>query len=274
MNVKQYNLILAIIHLALGIGFSVYFKKMNDEYPNDAIKGVELSIREHNLEWNSVRETPVWASYTEKSVSIHTVQYLLVGFFFITAIFHAIYYFTNDGLYTQLIQNQNNYLRWIEYSITSTMMLYVIALISGVKDVNVYRSIFIINIAMIYTGQLVEEKLIKGEDWRIPMILGFALLVVEFLIIVFEFQSRMNNVERIAKAVGEGKTIPDWIKYMIWILFLFFSSFGFISLYGAYSNSPYESVEKLYLLFSLLAKATLAGFIAYGTSQRQKSSNS
>jgi hypothetical protein len=272
MNVKQYNLILAIIHLALGIGFSVYFKKINDEYPNDAIKGVELSIRNHNLEWDSVSKTPKWTSYTEKSVSIHTVQYLLVGFFFITAIFHAIYYFTNDGLYNQMIQKQNNYLRWIEYAITSTMMLYVIALISGVKDVNVYRSIFIINIAMIYTGQLVEEKRVKGEDWRIPMILGFALLIVEFLIIVYDFQSRIEDVKKIAGA--EGKTIPDWIKYMIWVLFLFFSSFGFISLYGAYSQSPYESVEKLYLLFSLLAKATLAGFIAYGTSQRQKSSNS
>jgi hypothetical protein len=269
MNVKQYNLILAFIHLILGIGLIVYFKKMNDQYPNDTIKGVELSIRNHRLEWDSNIKTPTWVSKSEQIVSIHIVQYLLVGFFFITAIFHSIYYFTSNGLYSQMIQNQNNYLRWIEYAITSTMMLYVIALISGVKDINIYRSIFIINIAMIYTGQLVEEKLVKGEDWRIPMVLGFGLLIVEFLIIVSDFQSRIDDVKKIAGT--EGKTIPEWIKYMIWILFLFFSSFGFISLYGAYSKSPYEKIEKLYLLFSLLAKATLAGFIAYGTTQRQKS---
>jgi len=271
MNTKQYNLILAIIHLALGIGFSIYFKRVNDLYPNDALKGVELSIRNHNLEWNPVSKTAEWVSKPEQVASITTVQYLLVGFFFITAIFHAIYYFTADGLYSQMIQNQNNYLRWIEYAISSTMMLYVIAFISGVKDVNIYRSIFIINIAMIYTGQLVEEKLIKGEDWRIPMILGFVLLIVEFMIIVSDFQSRIEDVKKIAGT--QGKTIPDWIKYMIWILFIFFSSFGFISLYGAYSQAPYEKIEKLYLIFSLLAKATLAGFIAYGTSQRQQAEN-
>jgi hypothetical protein len=266
---KQYNLILAIIHLLLGIGFSVYFKKINESHPNDSIKGVELSIRNHNLEWDSTSKTARWVSNNKQTASIHTIQYLLVGFFFITAIFHAIYYFTSDGLYKNLVQNQNNYLRWIEYAITSTMMLYIIALISGVKDINVYRSLFIMNVAMIYTGQLVEEKIRKGEDWRIPMVLGFVLLITEFSIIISDYQSRVDDVEQIADS--EGKSFPKWIKYMIWILFLFFSSFGFISLYGAYSQAPYERIERMYLLFSLLAKATLAGFIAYGTSQRQKS---
>ena len=59
---------------------------------------------------------------------------------------------------------------------------------------------------------------------------------------------------------------------MIYTLFLFFSSFGFISLYGAYSGTSYENVEKLYLIFSLAAKATLGFFMAYGTGRRQQAS--
>jgi hypothetical protein len=200
----------------------------------------------------------------------------LVGFFLVTAAFHLIYYTTHDGLYTKMINTGNNYLRWVEYSISSTMMLYIIALISGVKDDNIYKSIFAMNVAMIYTGQVVEEKLQRGENWYAPMFVGFMLLMAEFGVIVRDFQSRISDIKTFSDAnpsLFNGRTIPDWVKYMIWILFIFFASFGFISLYGAYSGVEYERVEELYLLFSLLAKATLAGFIAYGTSRRQQAEN-
>lgn len=278
-KLRQYNAVLALIHLVLGIGFMMYFQRINSLYPNDPLQGVELSIRNHNLELTSNAQNQVsgtWVSRETQIVPITTVQKLLVGFFFVTAAFHLIYYATHDGLYSEMILMGNNYLRWVEYSISSTMMLYIIALISGVKDDNVYKSIFAMNIAMIYTGQVVEEKLQRGENWYAPMVVGFMLLMAEFMIIVRDFQSRFADIKTFADnnpSLTNGRTIPTWITYMVWVLFLFFSSFGFISLYGAYSDMPYEQVESLYLLFSLLAKATLAGFIAYGTSQRQSAEN-
>ena len=280
-TLKQYNAALALIHLVLGIGFMMYFQRINSLYPNDPIQGVELSIRNHNLQLTANQQNQVsgqWVSRQTQIVPITTVQRLLVGFFLVTAAFHLVYYATDtrDGLYTQMIASGNNYLRWVEYSISSTMMLYIIALISGVKDDNVYKSIFAMNVAMIYTGQLVEEKIQRGENWYLPMFMGFMLLMAEFTIIVRDFQSRITDVKTFVDAnpsLTNGRSIPEWIKYMVWVLFLFFSSFGFISLYGAYSGIAYEKVEQLYLIFSLAAKATLAGFIAYGTSQRQSAEN-
>lgn len=277
---RQYNAVLAIIHLVLGIGFMMYFQRINSLYPNDSIQGVELSIRNHHLDLTLNQQNQVssqWVSRLVQNVPIQTVQRLLVGFFLVTAAFHLIYYTTDTGLYGNMIASGNNYLRWVEYAISSTMMLYIIAFISGVKDDNIYKSIFSMNVAMIYTGQVVEEKMQRGENWYTPMAVGFMLLMAEFMIIVRDFQSRINDVKTFTDAnpsVINGRTIPDWIKYMVWILFLFFSSFGFISLYGAYSGMPYENIERLYLLFSLIAKATLAGFIAYGTSRRQTAQNS
>ena len=279
LPLRQYNAILAIIHLVLGIGFMMYFQRINALYPNDSIQGVELSIRNHNLQLTTNQQNQVsgqWVSRPTQIVSIKTVQNLLVGFFMVTAAFHLVYYVTSEGNYSKMIANGNNYLRWIEYSISSTMMLYIIAFISGVKDDNIYKSIFAMNVAMIYTGQLVEEKLQKGENWYAPMVIGFMLLMTEFTVIVRDFQSRISDIKTFTDAnpsLTNGRTIPDWVKYMVWVLFFFFASFGFISLYGAYSGIPYEKVEGLYLLFSLLAKATLAGFIAYGTSRRQTASN-
>jgi Heliorhodopsin len=279
LTLKEYNLGLAILHLILGVGFYLYFGKINRDHPNDALQGVELSTRNHNLTFNvdSLNHVvPKWESTQTSITSVKTVQNLLVGFFFVTAAFHFTYYMTNDGLYKTMIKNGNNYMRWVEYSISSTMMLYIIALVSSVKDVNIYRMIFATNIAMIYTGQIIEEKVREEKDWLPAMVVGFTLLLVEFGVIVCDFRSRMNDLRtastRFPSMFG-GRSIPSWIQYMVWVLFFFFSSFGIISLVGAYSNMRYESVEKIYILFSLLAKATLAGFIGYGTSQRQAAEN-
>lgn len=278
-TLKDYNLGLCILHLVLGIGFAIYFAKVNKDHPNDPLQGVELSTRNHNFtltfDNQDIPQTS-WESKPVKIVSIKVVQNLLVGFFFVTAAFHLVYALTNEGLYRKMISDGNNYLRWIEYSISSTMMLYIIALVSGVKDSNVYRMLFATNIAMVYTGQVIEEKVKEGKDWYPPMMVGFMLLLVEFSIIIKDFRSRMNDIDVSSKLVPSifgGRTIPKWIQYMVFVLFFFFSSFGFISLVGAYSNMKYETVESIYLLFSLLAKATLAGFIGYGTSQRQAAEN-
>ena len=126
---------------------------------------------------------------------------------------------------------------------------------------------------MIYTGQVVEDNIRNGKSWIPPMMVGFMLLIAEFSIIIKDFQDRLNEVSEFTTSypnLSSGRTIPSWLKYMIYVLFAFFSCFGFISLYGAYSGTSYENVEKLYLLFSLAAKATLGFFMAYGLGIRQE----
>jgi hypothetical protein len=68
--------------------------------------------------------------------------------------------------------------------------------------------------------------------------------------------------------------VPQWITYMVIILFLFFSCFGFIALYQSiYPEVQYESIEKMYIILSLLSKATLGGFLAYGITWGQQRFN-
>ena len=275
-KLKTYNLILAIIHFVLALSFKAYFIYLNNKYPNTTVQGVELSVRNHVLNIapdNQGTVVGTWTSKREVEVPIETVQNLLMGFFLVTGAFHLYYYTQHDGNYSKMINNGNNYVRWIEYSISSTMMLYIIAYVSGVKDSHVYKSIFSMNIAMIYTGQVVEENIREGKNWYLPMAVGFMLMIAEFAIIIRDFNQRLDDVNKFTTTypnLTNGRSIPSWLRLMIYVLFLFFSSFGFISLYGAYSGTKYENVEKLYLLFSLLAKATLGAFIAYGTGQRQE----
>ena len=282
-SLRYFNLILFLIHLLLAISFSVYFSSINKKYKNNPVRGIELSIRDHELAITKDQATgefnSKWNSVQKSVVSEKTVQTLIILFFLITAGFHLYYYVTSNGNYANMIKYGNNYVRWIEYSITSTMMLLIIALSSGVKDINVYALIMVTNVAMVAQGQLIEEAVASGRSWVIPMVTGFALLVAEFGVIVNSFVSRIREVDKLLKENPElsrtgQRGVPKWLYYMIFILFAFFSSFGFISLWGAYRGISYDRVEKMYLIFSLAAKATLGVFLAYGLGQRQSQSQS
>jgi hypothetical protein len=186
----------------------------------------------------------------------------------------------DDGYYQTSIKNANNYFRWMEYSITSTLMLYAIALVSGVKDTNIYTMLAFNNIAMIYMGQLVEEKLKDKENpyiWIIPMFISWALLIAEWKVIIDNFRSRINQVTSFINntdsSLTNGITIPSWIQYTVFILAFFFICFGFISLVGAIWGVNYAYIEYAYIIASFVAKATLGIFMAYGLGQRQNASN-
>lgn len=275
MNLKTYNLILFLIHLLLGVSFAVYFNNINKKYTEPA-RGVELSLRDHQVNTYKDQNGDLvtnWESIEKTVVGEKTLQGLIIFFFMITAVFHLYYYITSQGHYANMVASSNNYLRWVEYSISSTVMLLIIALSSGVKDINIYGLIMVTNIAMIAQGQLIEEAVRDGRSWVIPMLTGFALLIGEFAVIVNSFNTRIKEADEFLKKnpdIAQGRGIPKWLYYMIFVLFAFYSSFGFISLWGAYTKTSYEKVEKLYLIFSLAAKATLGGFLAYGLGQRQQ----
>jgi hypothetical protein len=230
--------------------------------------------------------TSTWKSQVTANVDIKVIQGLLVSFFLITGSFHLFYYLGNGNpdvpstwrnAYSRSIQNSNNFYRWIEYSVTATMMLYIIAYTSGVKDTNIYLLLFSTNITMISLGQQVEVAVRDGKPWWVPMITSFILLIMEFVVIIRSFFQRINQVNSFLKnrppyATG-SREIPSWLTYMIFILFFFFACFGFVSVYGAYSKAKYERIEKFYIILSFVAKATLGAFIAYGTSQRQRGMN-
>jgi len=289
---RDLNLAAAILHYILAIGFASYYVYLNNKYPNNAVSGIETSVREHDLSITAVdiSGSPVtsqWVSSTQYIYDVKNIQTLIVGFFIITGTFHLFYFLTNgptgngipdttSNIYTRVIERKNNYFRWIEYSITSTMMLYIIAYSSGVKDVEVYNLLYATNIAMISTGQAVEVAVRDGGDWYTPMATGFLLLIAEFVCIFRALSKRFSEINNFISThpiLSKGIVIPTWLSYLGVIIFILFSSFGFISLWGAYSNVKYESVENLYIIFSFVAKAMLGFFMAYGLSQRQSNQN-
>ena len=285
-TIRELNLTAAIVHYVLAIGFASYFSYINNAYPNKPVQGLQLTSRSHKLSFNINPFSAQWISNQDNSISVTKIQNMLISFFIITGSFHLFYCVTNEPIeepnpyktiYTRALANKNNYFRWIEYSITSTLMLYIIAFTSGVKDTDVYTLLFSTNVSMIATGQMVEEAIRDGKNWQLPMIVGFLLLVFEFSVIARDFWIRLSIVNDFLTSnpnISNGQSIPSWINAMIIVLFLLFSCFGFLSLWGAYNNEQYEVIEKGYLWLSMIAKTVLGIFISYGLGQRQQSNSS
>ena len=59
--------------------------------------------------------------------------------------------------YVRNLQQSRNYGRWIEYSISSSIMIVLIAMITGVSDIAALLAIFGINACMILFGLLMEK---------------------------------------------------------------------------------------------------------------------
>lgn len=286
MSLRKLNLSAAILHYTLAVGFSIFFINANKKYVDDPVMGLEFTMRDHSLELKDENDVTVsnWVSKQTVNVDIKLIQSLLIVFFITTGTFHLMYYFgqkepanlenpTINNFYSNAIQNQNNFYRWIEYGITATIMLYVIAFVSGVKDTNIYILLFGISVTMISLGQTIEVAIRDGKDWKLPMITSFLLLFSAFIVIARSFWTRLSEVNKYLdeKPLDEGKIkelLPTWLNYMIIILFVFYSCFGIISLVGAVKHTQYDKIEKAYIVLSFVSKATLAGFVAYGTGRQ------
>lgn len=124
---------------------------------------------------------------------------------------------------------------------------------------------------MISLGQMVEEKIRAGESPIVPMAASFFLLLSEFFVITRDYVRHVDQFQAYIATNPNIQQIPTWITYMLIILFLFFSSFGFVAVYQSmYPDTDYEFIEKIYIILSLAAKTSLGVFMAYGAAGGQQ----
>lgn len=263
-GLQKYNFVLFIVHVVLAIVFIIYFRKVID--PSKPVSSINLSLYDHVFETDMSDPTGPLKVISEKAadVSETTVGNLIVSFFAITAVFHLFYSLNPNGVYLNAVLRGNNYFRWIEYSITATIMLFIIAILSGVKDIKSYFTLVASGIAMIATGQWFETS--KGMARWLPILIGFILLMGAFLTIWTSFRDRLNDAD------AAGLSVPSWLWATIIILFIFYASFGFVPVAQMiFPGVTSRNAEKIYLTLSLTSKATLGMLVAYGFGQRSQS---
>lgn len=156
------------------------------------------------------------------------------------------------GRYSAGLAAQRNYFRWVEYAISSSVMIVLIAQVTGVSDITALISIFGVNAAMILFGWLQEKYENPGSGGWLPFIFGCIAGAVPWLALLFYVFSIGGPTESAAPAFVYGIVIT---------IFLFFNSFALVQ-WLQYKKvgkwSDYLRGERTYITLSFVAKSALA----------------
>ena len=155
------------------------------------------------------------------------------------------------GWYKRNLLRGRNYGRWIEYSITSSLMIVLIALICGVVDLAALLAIFGVNAAMILFGLLMEKYETAGKPNWLSFIFGcFAGIIPWIIVLIYVWSPGFGD-----------QNPPGFVYGIIASLFVFFNIFA-LNMILQYKKvgrwKDYLYGEKVYIILSLTAKALLA----------------
>jgi hypothetical protein len=145
-----------------------------------------------------------------------------------------------------------NFFRWVEYSISSSVMIVLIALVTGISDITALIAIFGVNASMILFGWLQEKYEEPGNGGWLPFIFGCIAGIVPWLSLLFY----------VFAIGGPGDTkAPAFVYGVVISIFVLFNTFAIVQ-YLQYKKvgkwSQYLRGEKTYITLSLIAKSALA----------------
>jgi len=239
-KLKRYNLVMGLFHalqgaavLALANGFTLpinatYLAGPPGTPPGDPTRLFDLSV--------------AWG---------------VAGFLFLSAFFHLL--IIMPGLwdrYTKGLSESRNNFRWVEYSLSSSLMIVLIAMLTGIYDAAALVAIFGVNASMIFFGA-VQEKYERPGGSLLAFWLGSLAGIVPWLAVAVYLFSP-----------GSAAQPPGFVYGIFFSLFAFFNVFA-LNMWlqyrkvGRWSNYLYG--ESVYVLLSLVAKSLLAWQVFGGT---------
>ncbi len=156
--------------------------------------------------------------------------------------------------YSRNLRRGINYARWWEYSISASLMVVLIAMLTGISDVTALIAIFGANAAMIFFGMVMEIFNRPGAErvnWT-PYLFGCVAGAVPWIAI---------GTALIGAQIESGGNVPNFVFGIFISLFLLFNTFS-INMVLQYKKigkwRDYIYGERAYLVFSLIAKTALA----------------
>lgn len=183
----------------------------------------------------------------------NNVSYTIALFLGLSAFFH---FLVASGKffprYAAGLKQNRNIFRWVEYSLSSSLMIFLIAQLNGISDYAALIAIFGVNLSMILFGWLQEKYTTPGDGQLLPFIFGCIAGIIPWIIILTQLLSPVGPSEA---------TAPGFVYGIVISLFIFFNCFALVQYKqyrakGKWAN--YIRGEKAYIVLSLLAKSILA----------------
>lgn len=149
-----------------------------------------------------------------------------------------------------------NRFRWVEYSLSATLMVLLICFYNGITGIEALVPVIGANVAMILFGWIQESMSPPGRTTTtiMPFWFGCVAGAAPWVVIVINL-------------VGSA-TVPGSVYGIVISLFVFFNSFALNQWLQYRGIGPWRSYafgEKTYLVLSLVAKSLLAWRIFAGS---------
>lgn len=250
-RLRIFNVVMGVLHLASG---SAMVALSND-----------FTLPVSTFALNGPPGTPLSQGVTNLVFDV-PLGIVTASFLFLSALFHFIIASPwGFPRYIDELSKGRNRFRWVEYSLSSTLMIILISLVLGISDIAALIGLGIANVSMILFGWLMEMsnnglmhgmfgRSARGERaWWTPFWFGCIAGVGPWLAAAVYL---IVNV-----GINDGQGPPGFVYGIIVSLFVFFNSFAVNQLLqykqvGRWQN--YLTGERTYIVLSLVAKSLLA----------------
>lgn len=181
-------------------------------------------------------------------------------FLFLSSLFHLIVSAPRmfERYRAGLAQTHNTF-RWVEYSLSSSLMIVIIALLLGIADIAALVAIFGVNASMILFGWLQEKYHQPGDGGWLPFVFGCLAGVVPWIAVLLYV---------LAPGSTSNVSAPGFVYAIIVSLFLLFNVFAVVQVLQYKPVGKFRDYlvgERLYIILSFVAKSALAWQIFAGT---------
>lgn len=240
-RLRVYNVVAGSAHLLQAIGFAVVLGMLSTQ--------VLFAVTADYLAGPpGVPIPPERVTLFEVNIGVGVVAFLGLS-----ALFHFLisspWFFAR---YKNGLLANRNYFRWVEYSLSSSIMIWLILAINGVTDIAALFSIFAVNAAMILFGAVQEKYEQPGSGGLLPFIFGSMVGIVPWVLILIYFV-RPGSASDVAA--------PTFVVFIVISLFVFFNTFA-VNQWLQYKQvgrwKSYLHGERTYITLSLVAKTALA----------------
>jgi len=186
----------------------------------------------------------------------------VAAFLLISAVAHG--YLATIGFerYARDLRNGMNPVRFYEYALSSSLMIVLIGMLTGLWDLGAILLIFTLNATMNLFGIMMEKHNFhtKRVDWT-AFVYGCVAGIVPWIVVFLYFYGAVNS--------GSGDQGPPAFVYVIIpTLFVFFNIFAVNMVLQYAKVGPWRDYvfgERVYIILSLAAKSLLCWMIWTGT---------
>ena len=204
------------------------------------------------------KKWPIYNSVfgTERKIGEYNLGTLLPIFPYMSSLNHILSYTSESP------DADSSLFRTVEYSFSASVMTWLIANLSGVVDIKTLVTLCLLNVMMQYCGLRVERSLSdqnRGEASRY-LGLGFLLHFTMWFILISSFSSSLDAV----KEAQSGTEIPSVVRYIIWVMFLLFTSFGVVCSLQYGNVLDRDMAERAYIILSMVSKSVLTWMVYFG----------